>query len=143
MQQRPRAEIPHRRRAGDRHHRHPLGECAGQTVERAQLAHDVRRHIRPRALEAGVAIGGIGCIQLIAGAYVVDFALENFVEESQDEIAGHSKEMIDAHLLEPDQEIFRHRHVRVRAHGRPPCEIPAADPRRAARKRCPVRVGTR
>ena len=53
-------------RSADQHQRHPFGECPRHGIQNTEPADPVGHRRRPHAIHAGVAIGGIAGVQLVA-----------------------------------------------------------------------------
>jgi hypothetical protein len=91
---------------GNRHDGNALGERAGHTVERAQLADGIGGRHGADPPQTRVAVGRVSGVELVAHANVLDLALEHLVEERHDEVPGHAEQVINAQLLQPDQQVL-------------------------------------
>ena len=94
-----------RRRARQRHQRDVFGTCTGDAVEGGKLAHAIGGEQAADAFLAGIAIGGIGGVELVAGADEAD-ALGglDLLEEAQVEVTGHADDFSNADGLEAVQD---------------------------------------
>jgi hypothetical protein len=82
MQQRAGTKINQRRRAGDRHHWHSFREGTSHAVNGAQFPDAIGRGKCTDAPNASITVGGIGGVEFIAGADILDIAFYYLVEET-------------------------------------------------------------
>ena len=97
--------------AGDRHHRHVFGKGAGDAVDGAELAHAEGGRQRREALDAAVAVGGVGGVQLVAGADPGDVGMRHdLVEEAEVVVARQAEDVADAEFGQAVQQVLADRH---------------------------------
>ena len=106
---RPRLAPPRRRRPGHDDQRHLLGKGSRDGVQDAQPAHAVGHHRAAQPSHAGIAVGRIAGVQLVAGSHPADRAGHDFVEEIQHVVARHPEQMVHPRLLQPVQNVARNR----------------------------------
>jgi hypothetical protein len=82
MEQRPRPEIDRRGRSGYYDDRNSFREGPGYAVDGAQLPDAECRGEGSDAPNARIAVGGIGCIEFVAGAYILQIALKRLIQET-------------------------------------------------------------
>ena len=100
------------RRAADQHHRHMLRASAGQPADRAEIADAVRRQHSANAIGARVAVGGVGRIELVAGADKIDpVDLAELLQKLQIKISRHAENMAHADLAQTPKEKVSDRHL--------------------------------
>ena len=87
-------------------HRQVLGARAGDRAECAELADPVRRADRTGTADAGISVGGIACIELVAAADPVDSRIvHDRVVHRESEIAGHAEDILNSNRVEPSQDM--------------------------------------
>jgi hypothetical protein len=85
----------------------PFGLGPHHAAERAQLAHGVGRAKHRRAPNAGIPVGGIGCVQLIRATTPLDLLVcVNRVVERKRIVTGETKTIGDTEFGEPINGIF-------------------------------------
>jgi len=87
-------------------YRQVLGARAGDRAECAEFADPVRRADRAGTADAGISVGGIACIELVAAADPVDpRVVHDRVVHREGEIAGHAEDILNSNGLEPSQDM--------------------------------------
>lgn len=86
-----------------------LGVAAGHRVDRAELAHPVRRQQRPEAGDPGVPVGRVRGSQFVGGADPGHAGVgEDAVQEREVVVAGDAEDVGDAEVGEPVQQVVGH-----------------------------------
>lgn len=95
--------------ADDADHRQVLAVGPGDGVEHAEPADGERHDAGPDAPGAGVAVGGVPGVELVAAADEVEPRLgDEVVEEREVEVAGDGEDVGDADLDEPVGDVAAH-----------------------------------
>ncbi len=91
---------------GDGDDRHPFGVCAGHAVDGRQFADAEGGDEGGGAAQPGVAVGGVGGVQLVAGTDPGEAGEGgHLIEEAEVVVAGDAEEVFDVQLAQPAEQI--------------------------------------
>ncbi|MCY1365908.1 hypothetical protein D9M69_527820 [compost metagenome] len=88
-------------------HRQVFGIGPGDTVERTELAHAIGGTDRPHALDARVAVGGVGGVQFVAAAHpALPGRGADRIADGEGIVAWNAKDVGDAEVGQPGQDML-------------------------------------
>ena len=94
------------RRTRDRDNGCLFGVGAGNPIEGAQLTGAENRRERCHAVEASVAVSGVGRVQFVAGANPLEtLGALDMIQEAEVVIPGDAKEVPDAEFLQTREQV--------------------------------------
>jgi hypothetical protein len=103
----------HRGGTDEMEQREMLSVCAGNSIDGAELSHAICRTDGAKALDAGVAIGSIGCVQLVTATNPAHARIfGDRVTRGKRKVSRNTEYIRDADRLQPGEHMLNdsHRH---------------------------------